>query len=164
MSRKPSQIEREIRQTRPFASRGAEALVGLVHTADVIKRRFESVFGPHGITGQQYNVLRILRGAGKAGLPTLDIADRMIEQAPGITRLIDRLERRGWVRRERGDEDRRVVRCHISAAGLKLLDRLDAPVLAFDKGAVSALKGAELGRLIELLDRIRAAPEGAAGP
>jgi DNA-binding MarR family transcriptional regulator len=129
-----------------------------MHTADVVRRRFEVLVAPLGITAQQYNVLRILRGAGKAGLPTLDIVDRMVEQAPGITRLIDRREKNGWVRRERSADDRRVVRCHILPAGLKMLEKLDPIVLDFDEKMLGPLSRAEQAKLTELLDRLRSSP------
>src|SRR6266545_2488093 len=94
-----------------FRTREQEAAVGLLRTTDAIRRHFSAIVEPHGITLQQYNVLRILRGAGKKGLPTLEIAQRMIEQTPGITRLIDRLETKNLVERERGATDRRCVFC-----------------------------------------------------
>ena len=85
-------IARELKQKKPFPSKAEEAAVTLMRTADVLRRFIGTVIEPHGITSQQYNVLRILRGAGERGLPTLEIAERMIESTPGITRLIDRLE------------------------------------------------------------------------
>ncbi|HZJ72423.1 MAG TPA: MarR family transcriptional regulator, partial [Planctomycetota bacterium] len=100
-------LQREIRQTRPFPSVEAEAVVGLMRTADVVKRGLARVVEPRGLTLQQYNVLRILRGAGPEGLPTLEIAGRMIEQAPGVTRLLDRLEAKNLVQRARCPRDRR---------------------------------------------------------
>ncbi len=157
MTPRPTPVQEEIRQTRPFRSRGHEALIGLVLTSEVLKRKGAALLEPHGVTPQQYNVLRILRGAGKAGLPTLDIADRMIERTPGITRLLDRLERKGWVRRERCATDRRQVLCYISASGLKLLAALDAPVDAFDNASMAPLAPAEVTLLVKLLDRVRAA-------
>jgi len=102
------------------------------------------------------NVLRILRGAGTGGLPTLEIAQRMVERTPGITRLIDRLERKGLVARVRSKSDRRVVFCHVTESALELLSRLDAVIDDADRAAVEALGEQELGKLVELLDRIRA--------
>ncbi len=148
-------IREEIRQTRPFPSAPQEALVALLRTADLIGRFVDDLIEENGITGQQYNVLRILRGAGEAGLPTLDIAERMIEQTPGITRLIDRLEEKGLVTRERCATDRRQVFCRIGAAGLALLDRLDVPVKKAAGEAFRGLKRAEVTQLIALLDRAR---------
>ena len=90
--RKPSAIAREIRQTRAFADREDEAAVALLRTVDVLRADLERALAPQSITPQQYNVLRILRGSHPEPLPTLEIAERMIERAPGITRLIDRLD------------------------------------------------------------------------
>ena len=100
-------IADEIKQSRPFPSKGEEAVVALMRTSDLVRRLVSDVVEPHGITLQQYNVLRILRGSRPDSLPTLEIAARMIEQAPGITRLLDRLERKGLIRRQRCPEDRR---------------------------------------------------------
>ena len=109
-------IGEEIQQTRPFAAAAEEAVVTLVgHGRSRARRRSREVVDARGITLQQYNVLRILRGAGAAGLPTLDIAARMIEKSPGITRLLDRLEARRLVRRVRCPEDRRQVLCYATA-------------------------------------------------
>src|ERR1700682_3106658 len=137
-------IQQELRQSRPFVSPAQEAVVGLLRTADVVRRLVDDVIEATGITGQQYNVLRILRGAGKNGLPTLDIAERMIEQTPGITRLIDRLEAKGLVTRERCATDRRQVFCRIAKAGLSLLAKLDDPVHEAGNQAVRALSRAEV--------------------
>ncbi len=156
VTRTPRPIEQEIRQTQPVRSPAHEAVLGLARTADVIRRHFVGVLQPFGITPQQYNVLRILRGAGKAGHPTLEIAERMIEQQPGITRLLDRIEAQGWVRRERCAEDRRQVLCYITAAGLKLLQRLDEPVRQADERVMGGLNTAEQRQLAQLLDGVRA--------
>ena len=88
----PSALQRELRQRRPFQSPAHEAVLGLMRTADLVRRQAAALIEPHGITLQQFNVLRILRGAGGEGLPTLEVAERMIEQTPGVTRLLDRLE------------------------------------------------------------------------
>ena len=148
-------IQDEIKQTRPFASKGQEAAVALLRTADMVRRAVGGIVEPHAITVQQYNVLRILRGAGEKGLPTLEIAERMIEQTPGITRLIDRLEAKGLVSRERCLTDRRQVFCRITAKGLDLLQRLDGPVQQADDQVLSSLTEKELTQLVGLLDRAR---------
>jgi DNA-binding MarR family transcriptional regulator len=132
------------------------ALVALFAAADCVRVFVADVVGPHGITGQQYNVLRILRGAEPDGLPTLTIAQRMIERAPGITRMIDRLETKDLVERERRGGDRRCVHVRITRAGLGLLDRLDAPIRRADRAAFAALDDRELARLAALLERVRA--------
>jgi MarR family transcriptional regulator, organic hydroperoxide resistance regulator len=150
-----SRIQQEIKQTRPFPTRSDEAAVALMRTADMIRRAVAAVVEPAGITPQQYNVLRILRGAADAGLPTLEIAERMIEETPGITRLIDRLETKGLVSRERCATDRRQVFCRITAAGLDLLERLDEPIRQADTEALQSLGNHDLEQLIALLDKTR---------
>ena len=139
-----------------FRSREQQAIVGLLRTADAVKRSLAHAIEPHGITPQQFNVLRILRGAGPDGLPTLTIGERMIEQTPGVTRLIDRLERKGLVGRTPCHKDRRRVFCRITAKGLDLLKELDDPVNRWDARAVSVLPASELDSFIDLLDRVRA--------
>ncbi len=156
VARKPSLLQQEIRQRRPFASVRQEAFIGLLRTADVLRRLVSAVVAPRGLTAQQYNVLRILRGAGPEGLPTLEIADRMIEQAPGITRLLDRLEAKAWASRKRCPEDRRQVLCTITGEGLKLLASLDVPVRRLDRQALGMLRLPDVETMIRSLDRVRA--------
>src|SRR3954470_14782295 len=147
-------------QTKPtelFRSREQQATLGLLRTSDALKRSLAQVVEPHGITPQQYNVLRILRGAGPDGLPTLTIGERMIEQTPGVTRLVDRLELKGLVARTPCPTDRRRVFCRITAVGLQLLSELDEPVNRWDTQAVAMLAPSEIDSLITLLDRVRSA-------
>jgi DNA-binding MarR family transcriptional regulator len=139
-----------------FRSREQEATLGLLRTADAVKRSLAQVIEPHGITPQQYNVLRILRGAGSEGLPTLTIGERMIEQTPGVTRLVDRLQRKGLVARAPCPKDRRRVFCKITPKGLDLLKELDDPVSRWDNQAVAVLQPSDIDSLINLLDRVRA--------
>lgn len=150
-----SALAREIQQRRPFQSARQEAALGLLKTVDLLRLHLLSVLEPFGVTDQQYNVLRILRGAGKDGLPTLAIAERMIERAPGITRLIDRLEKKGLVSRKRCTSDRRQVFCILAPAGARLLSRMDAPVSRCDED-FGVLGDADLKTLIRLLDAVRA--------
>ena len=156
MPTKTSVLRDEIKQTRPFSSPAHEALVSILRTAAVVQRHISQVVDGSGITIQQYNVLRILRGAGSAGLPTLAIRDRMIEEAAGITRLLDKLETAGHVVRERSTPDRRQVLCHITPAGLRLLTQLDEPVDAANDYALAMLDDAEKRALVELLGAVRA--------
>jgi len=153
-----SALQREIRQRKPFRSSTQEAVVGLLRTTDRVRRTLAGVVEPRGITLQQYNVLRILRGSRPAGLPTLEIAARMVEHAPGITRLLDRLEAKTLVRRRRRDDDRRQVMCRITPVGLRLLAGLDPGLQRADESTLGMLSRRDLRRLIALLDRIRAAP------
>jgi DNA-binding MarR family transcriptional regulator len=154
-NRKTRTLREEIRQTKPFASPAQEAILGLYRTADLLQRAFARIVEPRGISLQQYNVLRILRGAGEQGTPTLDIADRMIEKTPGITRLLDKLEAKRLVRRERCPEDRRQVLCWITARGLQLLADLDKPLTSAGEKVAQPLKSSELQTLIALMERIR---------
>jgi DNA-binding MarR family transcriptional regulator len=149
-------LQGEIRQTKPFRSIGQEAMLGLLRTANVLRHRIAAVTEPHGVTVQQYNVLRILRGAGDEPLPTLEIGERMIEQSPGVTRLLDRLEGQGLVSRERCAQDRRQVLCRITPAGVELLKAMDPDVEALEISALDVLEPSEREALIGLLDRIRA--------
>ena len=153
----PSAIRREIKQRRPFTSVAHEAAVGLLRTADLLRRQASSVVEPHGITLQQFNVLRILRGAGDAGTPTLEVADRMVEQTPGVTRMLDRLEQKGLVRRQRCPKDRRQHLCWISEQGVELLARLDEPVATVNRTSLKGLSGTDQRKLIRLLDLVRSA-------
>jgi MarR family transcriptional regulator, organic hydroperoxide resistance regulator len=148
-------IQRELKQNKPFPTPSEEAAVSLIRTADMVRRAVAGVVEPHGITLQQYNVLRILRGAGERGLPTLDIAERMVEQTPGITRLIDRLESKKLVVRERCKTDRRQVFCRITASGLALLGRIDQPLRDAEETALGSLTAKQLAQLMNLLDLAR---------
>lgn len=151
-----SRLQREIRQTKPFRSPSHEAVLALARTADVIRRHFSHLVEAEGISEEQYNVLRILRGAGEEGLPTLEIAARMIQQTPGITRLLDKLEKKRLVRRKRCSSDRRQVLCWITPDGLAILARLDGPADESNRESMKALTETEIRQLIGLLDRVRA--------
>jgi len=152
---KRTTLQKEIGQKKPFRSRNQEAVIAIVRTADVLKRRFRMVES-FGVTGQQYNVLRILRGARPEPLPTMEIAKRMIEKTPGITGLMDRLEEKGLVTRVRDADDRRCSRCSITQKGLDLLAEMDAPVTNAEEEALSVLDAADVNRLIDILAAVRA--------
>jgi MarR family transcriptional regulator, organic hydroperoxide resistance regulator len=156
MTMKISKLQEELQQKRPFASRRQEALLAVMKTADVVRRQIASLLESHGVTLQQYNVLRILRGAGAKGLPTLSIGQRLIEQTPGVTRLVDRMEGRGWVSRKRCTEDRRVVYACITEEGLHLLATLDPVLTKYETNSAPLLSDEDLAALIKLLERMRA--------
>lgn len=156
-----SRLQSELKQSKPFASKAVEATLSLVRTADLVRRNLAGVMATFDLTTQQFNVLRILRGAGEQGLPTLEIADRMIEQTPGITRLIDRLESKQLVLRVRCLTDRRQVFCHITGQGLALLEELEAPVHRAQELSLSTMSAVELEQLLTLLDRARIGLSGA---
>jgi MarR family transcriptional regulator, organic hydroperoxide resistance regulator len=149
-------LQDELRQRAPFATPAQEAVIGLMRTTDVVRRQLARVVEPHGITLQQYNVLRILRGGGPDGVPTLDVAARMIEQTPGITRLLDRLAAKRLVKRERCPHDRRQHLCWITADGQALLQTLEAPLLAAAEASMTKLSARDRLALIRLLDAVRA--------
>lgn len=148
-------LKDEIKQTKPFRSLEEEVLLGLARTADAMARAGEEVLKASGLTATQYNVLRILRGAGSAGLSCGDVAGRMITRDPDLTRLLDRLEGHGLVTRARDGEDRRVVVTRITREGLSLLAELDEPVQAQNRKAVGHLGEQKLRSLAQLLDEAR---------
>ena len=154
-TRKERGLQKELKQTWPFRSPAEEAFVAILRTADVLRRRMARIIEPHGITPQQYNVLRILRGAHPDPLPTLEIRERMIEEAPGITRLVDGLERRGLIERERAEDDRRRVDCWITGDGLALLEELDEEVDAADEATADGLSTRDVRSLLRILEVIR---------
>jgi MarR family transcriptional regulator, organic hydroperoxide resistance regulator len=157
MPARRSAVQSEIGQRTPFRSPAQEATVALLRTASIVSRAVARVVEPFGLSLAQYNALRVVRGAGAAGIPTLAIRDRMIEEGTTITRLLDKLESAGLVRRERSFPDRRQVICIATPAGRALLDRLDPLVDASDAEAMAALDDAEVERLVALLDLVRAA-------
>jgi len=154
-----SRLQQEMKQRKPFQSIAQEALLGLMRTTDLVRRQASAFVEPHGITLQQYNVLRILRGAGTDGVPTLDVAERMVEQTPGITRLLDRLEAKGFVKRQRCPKDRRQHLCWITPKSAALLETLDRPMVQFGEQLMKGLKQEERVTLIRLLDALRAVHE-----
>jgi DNA-binding MarR family transcriptional regulator len=156
-TRSRSAVQSEIRQSRPFRSTAQEATVALLRTASVVSRALARVIEPWELSLAQYNALRIIRGAGTGGIPTLAIRERMIEEGTTITRIIDKLEAAGLIRRERSTPDRRQVLCVATASGRKLLDELDPVVDAADEEAMASLDAAQVEQLIDLLDTVRAA-------
>src|SRR5215208_4952242 len=152
-----SAIQNEIRQSKPFRSVAQEATIALLRTASVVSRAVARVVEPSGLSLAQYNALRIIRGAGTGGIPTLAIRERMIEEGTTITRILDKLEEAGHIRRDRGAPDRRQVVCVATAAGRKMLDEIDPIVDAADEEAVAALSARQTDQLIELLGTVRAA-------
>lgn len=141
--------------THPPYELDKQGVLELLGAADRARRHFSEVLHPFGLTLQQYNVLRILRGAGPEALPTLAIGDRMIEKTPGVSRLLDRLEARGLVRRERCQEDRRRVLCRLTESASRILTDLDEPIDRADADCLAELSDRDKRRLVELTSRIR---------
>src|SRR6266566_7863061 len=129
----PRGLQAELKQKIPFASREAEAYLSLLRTADALQTQVEARLKEFGLTGTQYNALRILRGAGPEGLACREIGERMITRDPDITRLLDRLEARGLLTRTRDQKDRRVITARITSEGRRLLEALDQPIAEIDR-------------------------------
>jgi DNA-binding MarR family transcriptional regulator len=153
-------LQAEMGQSRPFSSPNQEAAVALLRTASVVTRAFARVVEPAGLSWAQYNALRIIRGAGRGGIPTLAIRERMIDQGTTITRLLDKLEAAGLISRERNEPDRRQVLCYVTEPGRRLLAQLDPKVDALDEAATGFLPVSRLTALIHTLDEIREANAG----
>jgi DNA-binding MarR family transcriptional regulator len=150
-----SKLQQELKQNRPFDSTATEAVISIHRTADRIRVRVNDLLRSFQLTTQQYNVLRILRGAGETGLPTLEIRQRMVESNPGITRLLDRLVTKGLVDRQRCPTDRRQVLCWATPKALELLTRLDRPVTEINQQMMAALDEKQQQQLIRWLDLVR---------
>lgn len=150
-------VRADIKQARPFRSKAQEATIALLRTASVVGRTFTRVLESYELSFAQYNALRIIRGVGSGGIPTLAIRERMIEEGTTITRLLDKLEAAELIRRDRSYPDRRQVLCFVTRKGAQLLDRIDPVVDAMDEEAVAALDARQLEDLVQMLDIIRAA-------
>lgn len=141
----------EIKQTKAFRSVREEAHLSLVRTAAVLSHGFAECLKAFGITGTQYNVLRILRGAGRDGLCRNEVRDRLVAQVPDVTRLLDRMEEAGHVARERDADDRRLVTTRITRNGLDLLDALEQPVTVMHQRQLGHMTEDQLRTMIHLL-------------
>ncbi len=148
-------LQRELKKKKPFDLPEQEALLNLLRTSDQLQIRFARLFRRFGLTPQQYNILRILRGEGSP-LPILEIASRMITVVPGITGLIDRLEAAGLVQRKRCDSDRRVVYVCITEKAGSLLGEIDQPLIDLHQELLGHMSGEELKLLSGLLEKARA--------
>jgi DNA-binding MarR family transcriptional regulator len=147
-------LQRELKKKRPFESVEQEAILSVLRTNDQYQIRFSRLFRLYGLTPSQYNILRILRGED-APLPILEIASRTITVVPGITGLIDRLEKEGFVTRERCAKDRRVFYVALTNKGHSTLSALDEPLGGLHENLIGHLTKAELKELIRLLDKAR---------
>jgi len=148
----------------PQAALEARAFVSLMRTADALSRGAEALLKPYSLSGTQYNILRILRGAGEKGLACREVGGRLISRDPDMTRLLDRMESRGLIARAREAQDRRVVKTRITAEGLRLLDELDKPVHDLHRRQWRHLPAKQLRQLSILLDRARGHVEESHSP
>jgi len=153
------------RKTRaPETHLEEQVFVNVMRTADALARGGEALLKPTGLSATQYNVLRILRGAGTQGLACREVGCRMISRDPDITRLLDRMESRGLIARAREEQDRRVVKTRITPEGLRVLAELDAPVQELHRRQLHHLLAKELRQLSRLLERVRAPAETPCSP
>lgn len=148
-------LKSEIRSAGTFASREEEASLNILRTAALLEHAVAERLKPHGLTATQYNVLRILRGAGKEGLCRNEVGERMLKPVPDVTRLLDRLEDSGLVARQRDAEDRRFVTARITRSGLAKLALLDEPVTRMHEELLGHMSERDLSRLAELLEESR---------
>ena len=148
-------IQREIRQTQPLSSMGEEAYLNVLRTADVLSNEVAAVLKPAGLTLAQYNALRILRGAHPGAVTCSQLAERLISRDPDVTRLVDRLKKRGLLNHRRDDQDRRVVTLSLTESGLTMLKALDEPVRNLHRRQLARLGADDLKKLISLLELVR---------
>jgi DNA-binding MarR family transcriptional regulator len=147
-------LQHELKKKRPFASRDQEVLLNILRTNDQLQIRLERLFRQFGLTPSQYNVLRILRGEGQP-LPITEIGARTITLVPGMTGLIDRLERAGMVRRDRSPQDRRVIYVEITPKALEILAKLDEPLMELHSQMVGGLSESEKRDIVRLMEKLR---------
>ncbi len=152
-------LAHEIRQTKPFASVEEEAFLNLGRTFQVLQEKVAGLLKEYQLTPAQYNILRILRGAAPQGLTCSQASDRMLTPDPDMTRLLDRMEARQLIERERSREDRRVVVTRITKTGLELASQIDRPL---EDLLHRMLGGAGKGRLKDLIEILEMLREGAA--
>lgn len=148
-------MQNELKQNKPFNSTAEAVHLAVLVTAEKLKANAAHVFKSKDLTAAQYNVLRILRGAGKNGITCTEISGRMITRDSDITRMLDRLEARGLISRERQADDRRVVKAFIADAGLLLLKELDRPLRKLVENQMAGISENDLKKLVKLLDKIR---------
>lgn len=155
VNKKKSLLAIALKQDRPFVSVEQEVYLSILRTSSEASHAAEQVFRPFDITSSQYNVLRILRGAGANGLCRNEISERMVTATPDMTRLLDRMEKAGWVTRERAEDDRRQVSTYITKSGLALLESLEGPVRDFVARIFKGVAVSDLKTVLKVNDRIR---------
>jgi DNA-binding MarR family transcriptional regulator len=148
-------LQQDLKQKKPFRSLQQEAYLSVVRTSTSLTDAMEDLVKARGISATQYNVLRILRGSGAEGLCRNELRDRMLTRMPDMTRLLDRMEDAGFVVRAREGDDRRMVMTRITEKGRRLLDDLDAPVMALHRKQMAGLTDAQLRSLSDLLTLVR---------
>ena len=150
-----SSLATALKQNRPFVSLEQEVYLSILRTASELSHAGDQFFRAFDITPSQYNVLRILQGAGTDGLCRNEISERMVTATPDMTRLLDRMEKAGWVTRERAEEDRRQVSTHITKSGMELLARLEKPTGDFVMSLFTGATTRDLKTVLKVNDQIR---------
>jgi DNA-binding MarR family transcriptional regulator len=150
-----SSLATTLKQNRPFVSLEQEVYLSILRTESELSYAADRFFRPFDITPSQYNVLRILRGAGADGLCRNEISERMVTATPDMSRLLDRMEKAGWITRERAEEDRRQVSTHITNAGMELLAALEKPTGDFVTRLFAGAAVSDLKTVLKVNDRIR---------
>lgn len=153
----PDRLRAELKQTKPFPRRSAEALLSVLRTAAILEHQMGEALKPHGITMTQYNVLRILRGAGANGLCGREVGERMVSNVPDVSRLLDRMEEIGLIQRERNEADRRHVTARITPKGLDVVARATPRLDAVERVRFGHIGGNRLEAVIDALEDVRAA-------
>jgi len=153
-----TKLQDEIRQSKPFERREDEALLSILRTATVLDHGMTEALRPHGITPTQYNVLRILRGAGLRGLCGREVAERLVSRVPDVSRLLDRMEEAGLLSKERDAGDRRHVTARITPRGRRVLAQATPALAAFGRGRAERLPERALAALVRHLEVIRDEP------
>ena len=154
----PHGLREELKQTRPFPRRSAEAAVSVMRTAAILEHELNDVLKPSGLTVTQYNVLRILRGAGEKGLCGREVGERLVSPVPDVSRLLERMEDVGLLSRERDEKDRRHVTARLTESGRRLLESVTPALEAVERARFGRLSETALQAMITSLAQVRENP------
>lgn len=154
----PASLRKQLKKEGPFDSLEQEAMLGILRTSDLLENRLARLLREHGLTPSQYNAMRIMRGQGEP-MPCLEVANRMIQVAPAITRVVEQLVSRRLIEKQQSSEDRRVFLVELTTAGARLLKKLDAPILALHKSLLGHVSNSDLKALNKILETARAGIE-----
>lgn len=154
----PASLRKQLKKEGPFDSLEQEAMLGILRTSDLLENRLARLLREHGLTPSQYNAMRIMRGQGEP-MPCLEVANRMIQVAPAITRVVEQLVSRRLIEKQQSSEDGRVFLVELTTAGARLLKKLDAPILALHKSLLGHVSNSDLKALNKILETARAGIE-----
>ena len=148
-------LRQQLKKKGPFDSLEQEAMLGILRTSDLLENRLARLLREHGLTPSQYNAMRIMRGEGEP-MPCLEVAGRMIQVAPAITRVVDQLVDRGLIEKQQSGQDRRVFLVGLTSAGARVLKKLDAPIQALHQSLLGHVSNSDLKTLNKILETARA--------